>query len=614
MSQRHTFYDVNSSRKKDPTHHVETYTIMLKPLSLSLLLIAFSLSTLHAFKHVSGKFDSFSKLFEDSLIEVNDPINLKVIGEIPNYLTGTLIKNGPGVFGSLQEQGNDSKQPQRYTHIFDGLAKLTRYEIKDQNIFFSTKFLRSNWYDKIVAKNGPLPPSVTTGPATPPFSALQNVQSMLTSAEFDNVPVNIAQIGMGGPWVGVTDAPVVVEFNPKSLDTAVDPLKFTGSITSPGGIELFSTAHPHLNKRDGCLYNYFLEMRPVPLPFLTKSNIAHIVKTNNKLERTVIGSVELGEGVIPYIHDFSMTDRFAILVVYPLRASLESLSNGAGFLRQLNWLGDKGVNTKIHVFDLRAHKIPGSPLTPIRTFEAPPVFSYHHVNAYEEILSGGTTQVVVDLTGYSTPEIINGEHAFAYINNMRDPALRVKQARDGQCYRFNMPVMGPGASPSGTFITPMVLPMEDLDGAGFTAEMVRVNDAVRGRKHQFSYGMTGFAGSKEETNRGGYLKWALVKRDHVAAERIHIARKDGANNTPLPPSAFVWTQENCYPSEPIFVANPTGIAEDDGVLLSEVYDAGLEESFLIVLNAQSMKELARCYIGSIRPYPFHGQFVPEGSH
>jgi len=32
-----------------------------------------------------------------------------------------------------------------------------------------------------------------------------------------------------------------------------------------------------------------------------------------------------------------------------------------------------------------------------------------------------------------------------------------------------------------------------------------------------------------------------------------------------------WTRPNCYPSEPVFVPNPTGSgAEDDGVLLSQV--------------------------------------------
>lgn len=557
--------------------------------------------------------DSFAKFFDDALTEVDSPTSLPVIGEIPSYLSGTLIKNGPGVFGALED--GENKQKQRYTHIFDGLAKLTRYEFKNKQVLFSSRFIRSKWFDKIVTKRGPLPPSVTTAPVEPPFSTWQNVKSLLTATDFDNVPVNVAQIGAGGPWVGVTDAPVVVPFDLKTLETAKDPLKFSGSITSPGGVELFSTAHPHLHQRDGCLYNYFLELRPIPIPFQSKSNIAHIVKTNSKLERTVVGSVEVGAGVIPYIHDFSMTDRFAVLIVYPLRAPMAALSNGGGFLRQLEWLGDKGVNTQVHVFDLRAHKIPGASLAPIRSFEAPPMFSYHHLNAYEEIVIGGTSQIVLDLTGYSTPEIVNGDHAFAYIHNMRDPQLRAKQARDGQCFRFVLPVMGQGASPSGTFIEPTVMPIQDASGTTYTAEMVRINEAVRGRKHRFSYGMSGFAGGEEEPNRGGYQKWALIKRDHLAAERISEALKAGVDPkmASLPPSAFTWALPNCFPSEPIFVADPAGSAEDDGVLLSEVYDAGREESFLVVLDARSMKEVARTYIGSIRPYPFHGQFVPAES-
>lgn len=47
------------------------------------------------------------------------------------------------------------------------------------------------------------------------------------------------------------------------------------------------------------------------------------------------------------------------------------------------------------------------------------------------------------------------------------------------------------------------------------------------------------------------------------------------------------------PSEPIFVARPGGTKEDDGVLLTVALDAKRKLSCLIILNAQTMKEIGR---------------------
>ena len=166
------------------------------------------------------------------------------------------------------------------------------------------------------------------------------------------MPVNVAQVGGAeGPWVGITDAPILLEFDLEDLSTK-KMLKYRNAITSMGGVELFSTAHPcydrkgitavcirdvfvrlhtyihtciyiptylhaytihthvyinrliflhyyednthiHTHKHallGGNLYNYFLECRPLG----DSSNKAHIVKTNKNLERTIVGTVELG--------------------------------------------------------------------------------------------------------------------------------------------------------------------------------------------------------------------------------------------------------------------------------------------------------------------------------
>jgi carotenoid cleavage dioxygenase-like enzyme len=73
--------------------------------------------------------------------------------------------------------------------------------------------------------------------------------------------------------------------------------------------------------------------------------------------------------------------------------------------------------------------------------------------------------------------------------------------------------------------------------------------------------------------------------------------------------ASVWSEDGCYPGEPVFVGRPGAEPEDDGVLLSVVLDGRSERSFLLVLDASSLEELARAEVPHHIPFGFHGQFA-----
>ena len=61
----------------------------------------------------------------------------------------------------------------------------------------------------------------------------------------------------------------------------------------------------------------------------------------------------------------------------------------------------------------------------------------------------------------------------------------------------------------------------------------------------------------------------------------------------------------------MFVAAPGAQREDDGVLLSVVLDAGEGSSFLLVLDAGTLSEIARATVPHHIPFGFHGQFARE---
>jgi carotenoid cleavage dioxygenase-like enzyme len=96
------------------------------------------------------------------------------------------------------------------------------------------------------------------------------------------------------------------------------------------GVELFCTAHPHSIPGDTYSYNYYLELKPLG------TNLAHIVRTDQKFHRTVVATVDVGKNV-PYVHDFSLTEKHAILAIWPISSDLSTTTNGAGTLYTIHY-------------------------------------------------------------------------------------------------------------------------------------------------------------------------------------------------------------------------------------------------------------------------------------
>lgn len=509
----------------------------------------------------------------DVLEEVLSPRRLTVEGDIPEYIKGTLIRNGPGLFGSLTDP------PRRYTHIFDGLAKLTRYHFNGLGeVNFSTQFIRSPLYDRIVKRKRDLPAVTTAGPTEPPVSKLANlVTTLATGSKYGNTNVNVHELsGIGGPLLAVTDAPFIYEVDKTTLQTKGE-FRYPNKIVQSGGIELFSTAHPHA--LGGYSYNIFTEIRP------GRATLVHLVRIDKRGYRTILGTITCPPNEIPYIHDFSITPNYAIIAVWPLTVPFNAMINGRGFMPQLTWEGNQR-GTKIHVFSLAGK----SDKLPLASYESAPLWAYHHVNAYEE-----GTEVVMDVCAYSTPGIVSGQHAFLYIPNILDREKLAKQERAGIVHRWRLPLPGSGGYRSGGMVYPEVLRATDEKGQQYESDLVTFYEGLRGRHYQYSYGMTGYAGNGP--NRGDFLEWGLVKQDHSRASS--------------PGSASVWKAPSAYPSEPIFIPRPNAKAEDDGVLVSQVYDGVRRETFLLVLDAATMRELARAYTGIRVPSSFHGAFLHD---
>lgn len=92
--------------------------------------------------------------------------NLEVTGEIPEWLNGTLIRNGPGTF----KIGD-----QKYRHWFDGLAMLHRFTIQNKKVSYENKFLESNAFAEAKANNRIMYSEFATDPCRSLFARVMAI-------------------------------------------------------------------------------------------------------------------------------------------------------------------------------------------------------------------------------------------------------------------------------------------------------------------------------------------------------------------------------------------------------------------------------------------------------
>jgi beta,beta-carotene 9',10'-dioxygenase len=252
-----------------------------------------------------------------------------------------------------------------------------------------------------------------------------------------------------------------------------------------------------------------------------------------------------------YVHSFGLTERFFVLgefpyVVDPLDVVRSMLNKP--FYEYFRWEPDRG--TRFHVFDRRAGEL-------VRSFDAAPGFCFHHVNAYED-----GSEVVVDACVYEDPSIVEQLYLKRIMAGERSAPAPILRR-----YRLDLQT-GTTVDHQLTEI-PFELPVIDYGQRN-------------GRPYRYTYGVSG---SYDED-------WFNV-----------LAKVDVRDG-----SFDLWQEPGCYPSEPVFVRDPDGDAEDSGVALSVVLDTSSGRSFMLVLDAQTWQEVARADAPQHVPFGFHGKF------
>lgn len=257
-----------------------------------------------------------------------------------------------------------------------------------------------------------------------------------------------------------------------------------------------------------------------------------------------------------YLHSFGLTDRYVVVHTQPWEFDLAKfLAPDRGPIAT-NYVWDGSHPSQILLVDRRRGGVAA-------TFELEPAFVFHHINAFDD-----GDKVVLDVCAHRDSSIVDA----MYLKNMRKDGSRVPQATARRL------TVKPGSSR-----------VRGRDLAEGNFELPRTDyDTVNGRPYRYAYGI-----GVRHPRRSGFID-QISKLDIKRGEQVH------------------WHDRDSYPGEPVFVRRPGSHGEDDGVLLSVVLDASRRTSYLLVLDARDMSELARAAVPHHIPFGFHGLHAARG--
>jgi carotenoid cleavage dioxygenase-like enzyme len=251
-----------------------------------------------------------------------------------------------------------------------------------------------------------------------------------------------------------------------------------------------------------------------------------------------------------------MSERYLVLAEFPLRVNpLRLALSGKPFITNYRWKPE--ARTQFTVIDKSTGSI-------VARASAAPCFAFHHVNAYE-----GDGAVWVDLLAYPDAGIIEN----LQLERLR-AGLSVRLA--STLTRFRVPLGSANAND---------IEHQILCSTAF--ELPRIDyQRHAGKPYRFVWGVT-------QSGPESFLDRIVKVEIEGAAAASHV---------------ISWGEPGCFAGEPVFVPRPDGVSEDDGVVLSVVLDATRRVSFLLVLNASDLSEVARAEVPHHIPFGFHGNY------
>ncbi|WP_083088340.1 carotenoid oxygenase family protein [Mycobacterium noviomagense] len=475
--------------------------------------------------------------------------DLPVTGQIPDYLDGRYLRNGPNPVAEVD--------PATY-HWFSGDGMVHGVALRDgKAAWYRNRWIRSPRVAKVLGEPAPTRLSPRAG--------------MLS------LGANTSVLAHAGRTLALVEGGAANYELTEDLDT-VGTCDFDGTLT--GGY----TAHPHRDPQTG-------ELHAVSYSFARGNTVQYsVIDTNGRARRTV--DIEVGGS--PAIHDFSLTDKYVVIYDLPVtfdpvqalpanvprwlglpaRLVLQSLIGRvqmpSPILARIN-RDPKGGNRYPYAwnpkYQARIGVMPreGSNAD-IRWFDIEPCYVFHPVNAYSETRQGAEV-LVLDVVRYDR--------------------------------MFERDRRGPGDSRPTLDRWTVNLATGSVTAERWddrSQEFPRINEILTGRRHRFGYTV----GLDDGYLVGGAsaMRTSLYKHDYQTGS---------ATVAPLDPDLMIG--EMCFVPAP--TGGAQGDAEDNGILMGYGHHRGSDEGQLLILDAQTCESVATVHLPQRVPMGFHGNWAPN---
>ncbi|CAK7353196.1 unnamed protein product [Dovyalis caffra] len=371
---------------------------------------------------------------------------LAVQGEIPLWLSGTYLRNGPGLWHI---------ENYNFRHLFDGYAMLVGLHFENGRLIAGHRQIQSEAYKAAKKNNKLCYREFSEVPKPDNFLAYVGELANLFSGVSltDNANTGVVRLGDGRVVCLTETQKGSIVVDPDTLET-LGKFQYSDSL---GG--LIHSAHPIVTDTE------FLTL----LPDLLKPGYLVVRMEPGSNERKVIGRVDCRGGPAPgWVHSFPVTEHYVVVPEMPLRYCAQNLLRAEPTpLYKFEWHPDsKGF---MHVMCKASGKI-------VASVEVPLYVTFHFINAYEEKDEDGrVTAVIADCCEHNADTSILEK---LKLQNLRS-SMGEDVLPDARVGRFVIPLDG---SPYGKLEAAL-----DPEEHGKGMDMCSINPAYLGKKYRYAY-------------------------------------------------------------------------------------------------------------------------------
>ncbi|OGM47057.1 dioxygenase [Aspergillus bombycis] len=522
----------------------------------------------------------------DANYEERSPIELSVTGRIPSYAAGVLYRTGPGKYKVDRENGETFQ----VSHWFDGFSETHRFQLlapdtahSSLRVFYNSRF-STDFLIEEARKTGCLG-KISFGQKRDPCKTVyQKAQSEFNpdpSSANVGVTLSVNMPGLdksmnenqqsSGRWTGYsgiktlyakTDSASYKRLNPETLE----PVGLASQKDLHPDLDgLLSASHARSDPITGDVYNFNLAFG--------KSSTYQVFHVSASTGKTTI--LATFEGTPAYLHSLFLSKDYVILCVWNSHVNPTMLEKGS-FMEAIQPF-DASQPTKWYVVD----RTQGQGL--VATYESPPFFCFHTVNAWQEPSVGGNgVDIVAELVRFDNTDVLHALYYEKLVSSSVEAKAHVQLKQDtsrSDFARFRLSNI-----PASPITEVKTAAAEWMSCKAFSPELPTMNPKLVTQKHRYTYAITDCG---ESTFFDG-----IIKFDSETMETL------------------LWNDHAQSPGEPIFIPRPDGLEEDDGVLLSVVLDGYSGKSYLLCLDAHTLKELGRAHVNGPVGFGFHGQHIP----